>query len=138
MKRMLCFLLLCCVILATFASCDDGEFSESLDKSFFNYILRDTAEGDVEIAELDIYSREGYCYYHVKYTRYEDGETKEWNAVYRGRYNEVSLYYNLNWENDSAVFPIKDAFYDAVEYGNHKCYDTEEIARYVEDYYKSK
>ena len=137
MKKKICFLLLCCLMLSVLASCVEDDFSKSLDEAFFNYILRGTAEGDVAISELDVYSREGYCYYHVKYTCAEDGELKEWNAVYRGRYNEVSLYYNLNWENDGIIFSFKDAFYDAVEYGSHKKYSEEEIARYVKNYYKS-
>ena len=115
-------------------SCDEG-FSSGLDNVFIEYILRDTEEGDAVIEKLDAYLHEGYCYYQIKYN-YKDGD--EWeslNAVYRGRYGNVTMYYNLNWENDSAVLPMKDTFYDAVEYGEHKSFTSEEIEKLVRAYY---
>lgn len=139
MKKIICALVLLCAVLVVCTACEENGFSKDLDRRVFEYILRDTKKEDVEIRELDAYSHEGYCYYHVKYTLDEDGETDTWNVVYCGsRYGSVTMYYNLNWENDSIVFPMKDDFYDAVEYGAHKQYTAEEIQRCVDAYFNKK
>ena len=136
MKKTIFTLFLFCLLLASVVSCDENAFSAQQDKSLFEYILRDTEKGEVEVSELDAYSKDGYCYYHVRYTYFDEGELKEMNAVYRARYGKVMLHYNLNWKDDSIIFPMKDEFYDAVEYGAHKRYSEEEIARYIQQYYK--
>lgn len=135
-KRSFCLIIVLCIVLVIFGACDENVFSESLDERLFEYILRDTEKEDVVVFALDAYSREGWCYYHIKYSLAKDGERNNWDVVYRGRYADISLYYNLNWEDDSVVFPMKDGFYDAVEYGVHKSYTEEEIARYIDEYYK--
>ena len=137
MKKAIAVILLFCTVTVLCTACDEAEFSSQLDKSLFEYILRDTEKGDVVIDALDAYSREGYCYYHIRYSYPEDGELKQMDVVYRGNFGRVTFYYNLNWENDSIILPMKDDFYDAVEYGTHKQYGAEEIERCVTRYFEN-
>ena len=137
MRKVFCFLLLFSAVISMCIACDDGVFSKEQDRCFFEYILKNTAEGDVTVEELDAYSKDGYCYYHIRYSCKNNEERNEWNAVYRVRFGEVTMYYNFNWGNDNIILPMKDTFYDAVDYGIHKRYETEEIERYIEEYFEN-
>ena len=139
MKKLFCFLFLIFTVIGVYSSCDKNVFFEDVDRRVFEYILRDTEKGDVEISGLDAYFRENDYYYHIRYSCVEDGERKDWSAVYRcRRHGSVTMYYNLNWEDDSIILPMKDDFFDAVDYGDHKLYSEKEIEKYVEYYYKNK
>ena len=137
MKKVICFLLIFIAIIIICTACDDGAFSKEQDSRFFEYILKNTGEGDVTVEELNAYSKDGYCYYHIKYSC-EDGDgRREWNAVYRARFGEITMYYSFNWGNDSVCLPMKDEFYDAMDYGVHKHYEKEEIERYTKEYFEN-
>lgn len=137
MKRWIILLFLCTVSIVCTA-CDDVRFYSELDKRVFEYVLRDTEKGELEVDALNVYFHENDYYYHIEYSHMENGEWKQWDVVYRGRrYGSVTMYYNLNWENDSIILPYKDDFYDAVEYGIHKQYSDEEIDKYIAEYYGS-
>ena len=134
-KRLQCFYILVLLVVMLFillTSCNEDLMTHSADMALLELVLKDRERGSVEILSLDGYQHEGYVYYYIRYS----DELKEWDSVYRYRYGNITHYYNLNWGSDNSVLVQKDTFYDAVEYGMHKSYSTEEIESLVSGYYK--
>ena len=133
-RYLLVYGLLSIILFASLMSCDDDLMTRDADMTLMKVVLKD--QETVDIYSLDGYQHEGYVYYHIKYSYVKNGDVKDIDSVYRYRYGNITHYYNLNWGSDNSVLVQKDTFYDAVEYGMHKSYPTEEIESLVSGYYK--
>ena len=137
MKRLVFPLFLLAVLFGIGVGCEENVFSKDVDERVFEYVLRDSDKMDIVIHSVDSYYKENEYFYHIKYSCTVDGAAENWDVVYLARkYGSVSMHYNLNWEDSSVVFPMKDSFYDAVDYGVHTFYTEEEIDQSTGRYYE--
>lgn len=129
-----CFLLIC----STGCSKDKDVFKEN-NEIFFRLILNHTEQDEIRIHSLDAYKVENRYYYHVTYS-YISSLTNDWkdaDLVYFGAY-QIDNYFSLKWENWGDMEKHRDAYYVAVEKGEHKSFSEEEIQQYINDFYSSK
>ena len=133
----LCVLLSFLAVLLLFASCERDPFSNDVTGRFFSDFLKYPQGEDEKILSLDAYFYENYYYYNARYTYTdsETGELTEINGVFRGGVYSpsFSLYINLNWKEWGDALVMKDRYYDAVEYGKHKSFTSEEIEKYISE-----
>ena len=139
-NRYFTLMLVFCVALFSLAGCNKKEdvFAEN-NEIFFRQFLNHMEPDEIEIYSLDAYKVEHRYYYHVTYS-YVSPITNDWKSmdmVYFGAY-QIDNYFNLNWENWGDMEKHRDAYYAAVEKGEHKTFSQEEIQQYVNAFYSSK
>ncbi len=137
--------LIICVVLALFSGCSEKEdtFKEDMlkenDESIFRQILNSRAPEEVKIQSIDVYEHEGYYYYHVKYS-FLSSFTNEWkdrDLVYFGMYL-LDNFFSLTWTEWGDMEKYRDAYYEAVEKGEHRAFSAEKIQQGVDAFYSSK
>lgn len=139
-KRFIVLTIVACFVLISAVGCSNKEdaFKEN-NEIFFRQILNHAEQDEIEIHTLDAYKVEHRFYYHVTYS-YISSVTNEWkeaDLVYFGAY-QIDNYFSLKWDNYGDMEKHRDAYYVAVEKGEHKAFSQEEIQQYVNDFYSSK
>lgn len=139
-KRAIVLSLVACIVLIGIMGCSKkkDEFKEN-DSIFFRHLLNHIEPDEIEIYSLDAYKVDHTYYYHVTYSYISPltNEWKEMDMVYFGAY-QIDNYFNLNWDKWGDMEKHRDAYYVAVEKGEHKSFSQEEIQQCVDAFYSSK
>lgn len=129
-----------CVILALFSGCGKKEdIFEANDEIIFRQLLNLEEPDEIKIQSIDAYEYEDYYYYRVKYS-FLSSSTNEWkdrDVVHFGMYL-LNNSFSLTWKEWGDMEKYRDAYYEAVEKGEHKSFSAEEIQQGVDAFYSSK
>ena len=138
-KRLINLILVVCILCTLNACASKENLFEENNQIFFRHLLNRIEPDEIEIHSLDAYKVENRFYYHVVYSSVSSltSDWEEWDMVYFGS-NQIDNYFNLNWENWGDMEKHRDAYYAAVEKGEHKAFSREEINQYVNAFYSSK
>ena len=147
-KRLFILILIASILLLSLVGCarnvdyfkkNRDLFLKENNEIIFNHLLKDKEPDEIEIKSLDVYIFENKFYYHVTYSQISP-LTNEWtdmDMVHFGS-RQLSNYFNLNWDTWGDMEKHRDAYYAAVEKGEHISFSQEEIRQYVDAFYSSR
>lgn len=141
-NRFYALVLIVCIVAVSLSGCGGGQTQDEFEENneiFFRSILNHIEPDDVVIHSLDAYRVDNWYYYHVTYS-YVSPVTHEWtdlNQVYFGSHR-IKNYFSLTWEDWGDMEQYRDAYYAAVEKGEHVTFSQEEIQEHMDAFYASR
>ncbi len=140
-KRCIITAILTCLLISLLVGCSSEKsvFSDVHNADLFHNLLNRREQNEIKIKSLDAYYLDDWYYYHVKYS-YKDATVEDWTdieSVYFGVY-QIDSFFNPNWTSFGDMTTYRDAFYEAVEKGEHKSFTKQEIEHYFTAFYNRK